>query len=213
MARPVVGIIGNHHLINDQYPSHAGGTMNSQAVAEVAGAMPLLVPADPRFVSAEDRDYRLDAGSPAVDIGLTAFLPADAFDLDRDGDVDELLPVDLAGGERVQGSAVDLGPYESGFTVPSEAEAWDVTDRLAPPYPNPSSGRVVVPITLAVPRGHVIVDVLDVLGRRVDVLHSGPLAAGEHLVDLNGKVLPAGTYVVRVAASERSYTRRFTVVR
>lgn len=51
MARPIVGIIGNSFLINDQYPAHAGGTMNSQAVAEVSGCMPLLIPADPRFVS------------------------------------------------------------------------------------------------------------------------------------------------------------------
>lgn len=51
MTRPRVGIIGNSYLINDQYPAHAGGTMNSEAVAEVSGAMPLLVPADPRFVT------------------------------------------------------------------------------------------------------------------------------------------------------------------
>ncbi len=51
MARPVIGIIGNHHLINDQYSTHAGGTMNSEAVAEVSQAIPLLIPADPRFVS------------------------------------------------------------------------------------------------------------------------------------------------------------------
>ncbi|MBL3565545.1 gamma-glutamyl-gamma-aminobutyrate hydrolase family protein [Rhodovulum sulfidophilum] len=51
MARPRVGIIGNSFLINDEYPAHAGGTMNSEAVAEVAGALPLLIPADPRFVS------------------------------------------------------------------------------------------------------------------------------------------------------------------
>lgn len=49
--RPVVGIIGNHHLINDQYAVQAGGTMNCQAVAEVSGAMPLLIPADPGFVT------------------------------------------------------------------------------------------------------------------------------------------------------------------
>lgn len=52
--RPVVGIIGNHHLINDQYAVQAGGTMNCQAVAEVSGAMPVLIPADPDFVSVEE---------------------------------------------------------------------------------------------------------------------------------------------------------------
>ncbi|WP_224823351.1 gamma-glutamyl-gamma-aminobutyrate hydrolase family protein [Cognatishimia sp. MH4019] len=54
MHRPIVGIIGNSYLINDEYPAHAGGTMNSQAVADVSGAMPLLIPADPRFVSVEE---------------------------------------------------------------------------------------------------------------------------------------------------------------
>lgn len=51
MTRPIVGIIGNQYLLNDQYPAHAGGTMNSEAIAEVCGAMPMLIPADPRFVS------------------------------------------------------------------------------------------------------------------------------------------------------------------
>ena len=54
MRRPIVGIIGNSYLINDEYPAHAGGTMNSQAVADVSGAMPLLIPADPRFVSVDE---------------------------------------------------------------------------------------------------------------------------------------------------------------
>ncbi len=54
MKRPIVGIIGNSYLINDQYPAHAGGTMNSEAIAEVSGCMPLLIPADPRFVTVEE---------------------------------------------------------------------------------------------------------------------------------------------------------------
>ncbi len=54
MTRPVIGIIGNHHLINDQYSTHACGTMNSEAIAEVAGCVPMVIPADPRFVRVED---------------------------------------------------------------------------------------------------------------------------------------------------------------
>ena len=49
--RPVVGIIGNSYLMNDRYAVHAGGHMNSQAVADVAGCLPLIIPSDPRFVS------------------------------------------------------------------------------------------------------------------------------------------------------------------
>lgn len=51
MARARIGIISNEYLINDEYPTHAGGTMNTAAVSEVSGCMPLLIPADPRYVS------------------------------------------------------------------------------------------------------------------------------------------------------------------
>ena len=53
MPRPVVGIIGNFFLVNDEYPAHSGGRMNSQAVAEVAGALPLIIPSDPELVDLE----------------------------------------------------------------------------------------------------------------------------------------------------------------
>ncbi len=71
MSRPIVGIIGNHHLINDQYAVHAGGSMNSQAVSEVSGAMPLLIPADPRFVGVNELldvcdGFLLTGGRPNV---------------------------------------------------------------------------------------------------------------------------------------------------
>lgn len=51
---PVVGIIGNATLLNDEYPVHAGGRMNSAAVRQVAGALPLIVPTDPELVSVAD---------------------------------------------------------------------------------------------------------------------------------------------------------------
>ena len=54
MTRPVVGIIGNHHLINDQYETHAGGRMNSEAVRDVCDALPLIVPSDPTLVDIAD---------------------------------------------------------------------------------------------------------------------------------------------------------------
>jgi putative glutamine amidotransferase len=71
MTRPIVGIIGNMNLINDEYPVHAGGTMNSAAVAQVAGCMPLLIPSDPRFVSVEElldacHGFLLTGGRPNV---------------------------------------------------------------------------------------------------------------------------------------------------
>ncbi len=71
MPRPIVGIISNSYLLNDQYPAHAGGTMNSEAIATVSGCMPLLIPADPRFVSVEELletcdGFLLTGGRPNV---------------------------------------------------------------------------------------------------------------------------------------------------
>lgn len=54
MARPRIGIIGNQHLINDQYLTHAGGAMNCDAVCEVADCIPLLIAADPRYATTDE---------------------------------------------------------------------------------------------------------------------------------------------------------------
>lgn len=69
--RPKIGIIGNSYLMNDQYPTHAGGTMTSDAVANVAGGLPLLIPTDPRYVSVEELlesfdGFLLTGGRPNV---------------------------------------------------------------------------------------------------------------------------------------------------
>lgn len=54
MTRPVIGIIGNSYLLNDQYPTHAGGTMNSEAISLVAGCLPLIVPSHPDYVRVDE---------------------------------------------------------------------------------------------------------------------------------------------------------------
>lgn len=69
--RPVIGIIGNPAILGDDYPAHATGTMNSAAVAEVADALPLLIPTDPHLVSVEELlevcdGFLLTGGRPNV---------------------------------------------------------------------------------------------------------------------------------------------------
>jgi Abnormal spindle-like microcephaly-assoc'd, ASPM-SPD-2-Hydin len=52
--------------------------------------------------------------SPAVGKGHPLFLPVDKFDLDEDGDLTEVTPVDNANYARIQDSTLDLGAYEFG---------------------------------------------------------------------------------------------------
>lgn len=54
MRKSVIGIIGNHYLINDEYPVHSAGVMNCTAIAKVCDALPLIVPTDPELVNIDD---------------------------------------------------------------------------------------------------------------------------------------------------------------
>lgn len=204
------GLAVSHSLVEGGY---AGGT-------NILDADPLFVrPPHPGLDGewgTEDDDYgdlRLVAGNPAIDFGLTDYLPPDTFDLDGDGNTTEPLPLDLAGEPRVQGSGVDLGAYEGSLPVSGDpAAGLPLRDDLAAPYPNPARTQATLVLSLASPRESVIVEAFDVLGRRVAVLHEGPLAAGTYRLAFDGTGFPAGVYVVRSTAAYLHETQRVVIV-
>ncbi len=92
MPRPVIGIIGNFYLMNDEYPVHSGGRMNSEAIAWVAKATPLIIPSDPDLVEVEDLleicdGFLFTGGRPNVhpeEYGEEPTEAHGAFDRERD---------------------------------------------------------------------------------------------------------------------------------
>ena len=58
--------------------------------------------------------YAPRSGSPLINAGSNAALPTDTLDLDGDGNVTEVLPIDASGGPRLQGGTVDIGAVELG---------------------------------------------------------------------------------------------------
>jgi hypothetical protein len=84
---------------------------------------------------------------------------------------------------------------------------------LTPPSPHPVTGTAHV--TLAVKQtADVSVHLYDILGRRVQVLHDGPVQAdGDVRITLNGGSLPSGVYFIRATGAGASTTQRVTVVR
>ena len=54
MSSPVVGIIGNHYLKQDDYPVHASGDMNAWAVLEVSDALPIIILPDQNLAPIDD---------------------------------------------------------------------------------------------------------------------------------------------------------------
>lgn len=93
MHKPVIGIIGNSYLINDQYPAHAVGRMNSHAIAEVSGGLPMIIPTDPAFVDIPQLmevcdGFLFTGGRPNVhpdEYGHPETEAHGAFDRGRDG--------------------------------------------------------------------------------------------------------------------------------
>ena len=92
LRRPVIGIIGNAFVINDRFPAHISGTMNAEAVAQVADCVPLIIPADPSLVSVDDLldacdGFLLTGGRPNVhpsEYGEAETPAHGAFDRGRD---------------------------------------------------------------------------------------------------------------------------------
>jgi len=92
MSRPVVGIIGNFATLNETYRIHGGGVMNTEAVAQVADCVPLVIPPSPAFMSVDELlevcdGFLLTGGRPNVhpsEYGEEETEAHGAFDRERD---------------------------------------------------------------------------------------------------------------------------------
>lgn len=111
MTRPVVGIIGNFYLINDEYPAHAAGQMNCEAVSQVSGALPLIVPSDPEMVDVDALMHACDgfvftgarANVHPEEYGEVATEAHGTFDRARDQVALELIRKCVAQGQPILG--------------------------------------------------------------------------------------------------------------
>ena len=99
-------------------------------------------------------------------------------------------------------------PAEAALVVSGEASPGAAGAQLTV-RPNPSSGRVVVTLALEAPAAAEL-SVYDAVGRRVAVLHEGPLGAGVHGFTVDASRWAPGIYTVRLA--DRAATT-FTLVR
>lgn len=111
MPRPIIGIISNSHLLHGQYPAHAGGRMNSEAVARVSGCLPLVVPACPHLVDVSELLDTVDGilltgGRPNVhpeEYGEEETEAHGSFDRDRDALVLPLIRAAIERGQPIFG--------------------------------------------------------------------------------------------------------------
>ena len=111
MPRPVIGIIGNSHMINDTYQVFGAGGMTVRAVAEVCDALPLMVPTDPAVLCMDRLTETCDGfiftgGRPNVHPEEYGHAPTEAhgaFDRARDRVALELIRKCVARGQPIFG--------------------------------------------------------------------------------------------------------------
>jgi hypothetical protein len=142
------------------------------------------------------------------------------FDLSPSVPVGTNLPITLSGflcNEGKPSAKVTNGMIQVRTSV-DVAETGPLPLALAPPQPNPSSSGCTVKFTLPAAAEQIRLAVYSVDGRRVRVLHDGPLPAGAHDARWDGRddagaLTAAGLYFFRLECPDRTLARKFARVR
>ncbi len=85
--------------------------------------------------------------------------------------------------------------------------------RLTAPHPNPFNPQTQFTLSVTETQ-HVTVEVYNLLGRRVAVLHNGRLAATQtHTFTFEASNAPSGIYLIRITGEQFSATQRVTLLK
>ncbi len=130
-------------------------------------------------------------------------------DVTQDGYLDLVVVDNTLGGVHVLKSRLAEEP----ITAVGETPAPRPTEvHLGPNYPNPFNPHTSIPFTLAA-AGAVRLQVYDLRGRLVRTLWDGPLAAGAHRLDWDGRnaagrPVASGVYLYRLEAGGQVHSRK-----
>ncbi len=104
--------------------------------------------------------------------------------------------------------------FDGAFEYSPVVEA-EVAPRLSlRAYPNPFRTEAQLELTVPTAQSRVTVEVYNILGQRVALLHDGPVAASEALRPrLSAAGLSSGLYLIRVQGETFAEVRRLTLVR
>jgi alpha-tubulin suppressor-like RCC1 family protein len=112
------------------------------------------------------------------------------------------------------GGSFSLALVDDGSAVSAEPEIPVRTLALSieTVYPNPSRSAVTIGFSMEAP-GAAIVEVFDVLGRRVALLHDAATTAGSHETRWQADGMSPGIYFVRLLSEGAQATRAISLVR
>jgi len=110
--------------------------------------------------------------------------------------------VTVGAGQVVSADPAPTHAYEDGLAA----------FQLRSPYPNPARGHVTFPLHLAEPL-FVRLEVSDVMGRRMGVVHEGNLPSGDHAFTWSMPEAPSGLYLLRVTSGPAVWVRTWVHLR
>ncbi len=150
MTKPVVGVIGNTHVINDRHLVQAVGQRNMRAIAEVAGALPLMFAGTPDVT---DIDALLEAVDGILLTGARANVHPthfgvepdprhEPYDQDRDAMALGLIRTCVARGVPIFGICRGLQEMNVAFGGTLHPEIRDLPGRLNHRMPRLENGEV-----------------------------------------------------------------------
>ncbi|MBS1914459.1 MAG: hypothetical protein JST22_20890 [Bacteroidetes bacterium] len=159
----------------------------------------------------------------ASDYGfLASYDSAQTWRLDNDGlNASRSVMVNdlyLYNGELFIATALDgcyRRPLSELLTPPSgveDATAGAAATRLGQSIPNPTSGEVIIPYSLAA-SGHVTIALYNSLLQQVATVVDGEEPSGPHTARLDASALPPGAYYYRLHAGTVNLTRQMVIVR
>lgn len=99
--------------------------------------------------------------------------------------------------------AIDIEPFDD--NIPRNYS-------LSQNYPNPFNSRTVIEYSLQ-NAGPVIIDIYDLMGRRLETLVNTVQSTGEHSATWDADGYPSGTYFYSIKAGELSETRKMTLLK
>jgi hypothetical protein len=77
-------------------------------------------------------------------------------------------------------------------------------------FPNPANGIVCIPVTVEASQT-IAIELLDLNGRLIQLIHNGTVAAGENRFYLDAASLPSGAYFIKAHTRFGSVNQKLMV--
>jgi len=167
---------------------------------------------DPDFYDKLNRDFRINASSPAVDAG--GVIPLDLGDIDGDSITNEDLPFDLARNNRVQvvdAGGIDIGPYESNGILDGIFNSLGQNGLEFKILPNPTKADMIGLEISQIKGNQLNISLLDLNGRLIyaERLRVSTHELTRHRLAVSG--LNKGLYLVAIKTDTQQYVRKLII--